>query len=97
VLLAIDLDDGLLRVAVKIDDETIERGLPPEFRAVKARAAQTLPQQRLRARLTSAQRPGELTTLVGHRVLPGSFARRIRHEAGLRAAPRYIAKCDRSA
>ena len=42
LLLAIELDDQLCRVAVEVGDVSVDRNLPPEFRAVKVRAAQLL-------------------------------------------------------
>jgi hypothetical protein len=49
VLFAVELDDELRGVAIEIDDVTIERDLPPEFCAVKSRAAQAAPKNVLGA------------------------------------------------
>jgi len=47
MLLAVQFNDELGRVAVEIDDEPIERDLAAEFRAVKARIAQASPKDLL--------------------------------------------------
>jgi hypothetical protein len=39
MLLAVELDDELRGMAIEIDHVAIERNLPPELRAVEARAA----------------------------------------------------------
>jgi hypothetical protein len=67
VLLAVKLDDKLRGMTVEINDETIERNLSPEFRAVKARAAQALPECVLGPGLLLVQSAGEFVALGGYR------------------------------
>jgi hypothetical protein len=43
VLVAIELDHQLRGVAIEVSNISIHRDLPPEFRAVKTRAAQLRP------------------------------------------------------
>ena len=45
VLFSVELHDKFCGVAIEVDDEAIEWSLPPEFRAVKARTAQALPEK----------------------------------------------------
>jgi hypothetical protein len=63
VLLAIQLDHELRGVAVEVGNLSVERDLPPEFRAVEARPAQPRPEDILGARHLLAQGAGELAAL----------------------------------
>jgi hypothetical protein len=53
-------------MAIKVDDETIERDLPPELCAMKTRAAQALPEHVLGPHLPLAQSAREFMPLGGH-------------------------------
>jgi hypothetical protein len=63
VLLAVELDRGLRGVTLEIHRETVERDLPSELCAVKARATQGFPKRLLRPGLMLAQSAGEFTPL----------------------------------
>jgi len=43
MLRAVQLDDTVGRVTVEVGDVSVERNVPPEFRALEARAAQLRP------------------------------------------------------
>ena len=66
MLLSVDLDDELCRMAIEIDDIAVERNLTPELRAMKARTAQALPKHVLSARRVLAQGAGEFAAFGGH-------------------------------
>ncbi len=61
MLLAVDFDHELARVAVEVDDKAIEGSLPAKFRPTKSRPAQPFPQDLLSARHLLSQGPGELS------------------------------------
>jgi hypothetical protein len=64
------VDNELGGMAIEIHNETIERDLPPEFRAVKARAAQALSKRLLRPGLMLAQSFGEFAPRRSHGTSP---------------------------
>jgi hypothetical protein len=66
VLLAVDLDDEFRGMTVEVGDISIEGNLPPELRAMEARAAEQGPERLLRARHTLSESAGEIYVLGRH-------------------------------
>ncbi len=71
MLSAVEFNNELRGAAIEVQDVAIERDLAAEFRAMKSRAAQVLPQDLFRGRRIFAQSASELPSILNHdRMIP---------------------------